>query len=452
METKASYVLVGAFVLGLIAAGVIFALWVSGSTQRADDIMMTVQFEQDVTGLNKEAFVRYQGIPIGRVRDIRLDPKNPEFVLVKIVVRPDAQIYPDFVAAMEQRGLTGSPFIQLKRPPDPNDRQKDVKPVPAGKMSAAMRNRRIPGTSTQLQKVFDELPKAIASIRNLAERATSVVAKVEDTMVGPSGINVGSIVNSLEKAVAAFTSFTDDAKIFANEARKVAEEIRPAARELTDTIRSVQEMADKAGSVFDEKNRKALTQILKNVEVASADVSRFVREAEKRASDLEPSLKELPRTLRNFGDFSNSATRLSDQASTFFDETNRTSVAQILALAETAAKDISSFVRETSNVANEVRPAIKNLGQGLSQIADTVRQVEDGAKAFGKMSDQVAAMVEENRRSLGLFMNTGLYEVSQFVTDGQRLIKAFNRLIRRIENDPSGFFFGGRGGLTPGPK
>ncbi len=451
METRASYVLVGAFVLGLIAAGVIFALWISGSTQRADDIMMTVQFEQDVTGLNKEALVRYQGIPVGRVRDIRLDPKNPEFVLVNIVVRPDAQIYPDFVAAMEQRGLTGSPFIQLKRP-DPNDRQKDVKPVLAGTMSTAMRDRRIPGTSTQLQKVFDELPKAIASIRNLAERATSVVAKVEDMMVSPSGTNVGSIVNSLEKAVVAFTSFTDDAKIFANEARKVAEEIRPAARELTDTIRSVREMADKAGSVFDEKNRNALTHILRNVEVASADVSRFVREAEKRANDLEPSLKELPRTLRNFGDLSNSATRLSDRASTFFDEANRTRIAQILALAETAAKDISSFARETSNVANEVRPGIKNLGLALSRIADTVRQVEDGAKAFSKMSDQVAAMVEENRQSLGLFMNTGLYEVSQFVTDGQRLIRAFNRLIRRIENDPSGFFFGGRGGLNPGPK
>jgi len=441
--------MVGAFVLCLLAVGVSFALWVSGSTQRAEGIMMTVQFEQDVTGLNKEALVRYQCIPIGRVRDIRLDPKNPELVLVKIVVRPDAHIYPDFLAAIEQRGLTGSPFIQLKRP-GPNDRQKAVKPVLAGKMSTAMRDRRIPGTSTQLQKVFDELPKAIASIRDLADRAIKVMTRVEDMMVSPSGTNVGSIVSSLETAVAAFSSFTNDAKIFANEARKVAEEIQPAARELTNTIRSVREMADKAGAVFDDNNRKALTQIPKNVEVATADVSRFVREAEKRASDLEPSLKELPRTLRNFGDFSTSATRLSDQASTFFGEANQTRVAQILAVAETAAKDIGSFARETRNIANEVRPAIKNLGQALSRIANTVRQVEDGAKALGKMSDQVAAMVGENRQALGLFMSTGLYEISQFLTNGQRLIKAFNRLIRRIENDPSGFFFGGRGGLNPG--
>ena len=109
METRASYVLVGAFVLGLIAAGVIFLLWVSGDGGRAGGVRMTVEFRQDVTGLNNGAVVRYRGIPVGTVRGIRLDPKNPEFVLVGIVVRPDAQVYPDFEAALEQQGLTGIP-------------------------------------------------------------------------------------------------------------------------------------------------------------------------------------------------------------------------------------------------------------------------------------------------------------------------------------------------------
>ena len=55
METRASYVLLGAFVLGLIAAGVVFLLWVSGSGGRAGGIPLTVEFRQDVTGLNNGA-------------------------------------------------------------------------------------------------------------------------------------------------------------------------------------------------------------------------------------------------------------------------------------------------------------------------------------------------------------------------------------------------------------
>ena len=76
---------------------------------------------------------------------------------------------------------------------------------------------------------------------------------------------------------------------------------------------------------------------------------------------------------------------------------------------------------------------IRDLGKALSRVANTVKEVESGAKAFAKMSDQVAALVSENRRPLARFMNTGLYEVSKFLTDGRQLIQSFTRLVRRIE-------------------
>jgi len=455
METRASYVLVGAFVLGLIAAGIVLVLWMSGASGRAGGIAMTVQFEQDVTGLTDDALVRYRGIPVGKVRSIRLDPDNPEFVLGRIVVRPDARIYPDFVAAMEQQGLTGSPFIQLKRPT--SDKQKpDAKSVAASDMTPELRNRRIPGTPTDLQKIFEEVPKAVTAIKELAERATKVVTRFEGMVASPSGKSVTSIIKTLEKAAADVASFTTDAAAFAKEARGVMKDLGPAAKELTKTIQSVRKMSDKAtdlvdkaGAVFSDENKKNVASILKNVDVATADVSRFVKEAEKRVKDLEPAIKELPNTLRNVASFSSSATKLSDRAAAFFDEANRKRISQILTSAEGAAKDIGKFARETVKEAKEVRPAIKSLGEALSRVANTLKQVEDGAKAFGKMSNQVASLVQENRRSIKRFMSTGLYEVSQFMTDGRQMLRAFTRLIRKIENDPSRFFFGRQGGLTP---
>lgn len=456
METRASYVLVGAFVLGLIAAGIVLVLWMTGAPGRAGGIALTVQFEQDVTGLTDDALVRYRGIPVGKVRSIRLDPKNPEFVLVRIVVRPDARIYPDFVAAMEQQGLTGQPFIQLKRPPESDQQKANAQSVAASEMTPELRDRRIPGTPTDLQKIFEEVPKAVTAIKELAERATKVVTRFEGMVASPSGKSVTNIIKTLEKAAADVASFTTDAKAFAKEARGVMKELGPAAKELTKTIQSVRKMADKAtdladkaGTVFSDENKKNVSNILKNVDVATADVSRFVKEAEKRVKDLEPAIKELPNTLRNVASFSSSATKLSDRAAAFFDEANRKRVSQILTSAEGAAKDIGKFARETEKVAKEVRPAIKSLGEALSRVANTVKQVESGAKAFGKMSDQITSLIRDNRRAIKRFMGTGLYEVSQFMTDGRQTLRAFTRLIQKIENDPSRFFFGRQGGLTP---
>ena len=454
METRASYVLVGAFVLGLIAAGVVFLLWVSGSGGRTDGVPMTVEFRQDVTGLNNGAVVRYRGIPVGTVRDIRLDPKNPEFVLVGIIVRPDAQVYPDFEAALEQQGLTGIPFIQLKRPPPA--RRSDARPVAAGAMPRALRARRIPGTPTNLQRLIEEVPRAVVAFRTLAERATQVVTRLETAFGGPSGKGIDAIVRSLETASGEIAVFTAEASAFAKDARAVAADLRPAAKELTGAIRSVRTLADKAAGLTDkaeavlsDRNRQRLERILGNVEKASDDASRFVREAEKRAKELEPTLKELPKTLGNIAGLSQSATRLSERASGFLDDENRQRVERILGSAETAADDVREIARETREVTGKIRPAIEKLGVSLSQMADTVAKIDEGAEAFSRMSRDISKLVEENRQPVARFLNAGLYDVTQFVADGRRLMRDLNRLVRRIESDPSGFFFGRQGGLDP---
>ena len=454
METRASYALVGAFVLGLIAAGVIFLLWVSGNGGRAGGIPMTVEFRQDVTGLNNGAVVRYRGIPVGTVQDIRLDPENPELVLVGIVVRPDAQIYPDFEAALEQQGLTGIPFIQLKRPAPA--RRSDARPVAAGGMAEALRTRRIPGTPTNLQQLIEEVPRAVVAFRTLAERATEVVVRLETAFGGPSGKGIGAIVQSLEKAAGEIAVFTAEASAFARDARAVAADLRPAAKELTGAVRSVRKLADratgltdKAGEVLSDRNRERLERILSNVETASADASRFVREAERRAKELEPALKELPKTLDNIAGLSQSATRLSERASSFLDDKNRQRIDRILGSAETAADDVRTIARESRDVTRKIRPAIEQLGTSLSQMADTVAKIDEGAAAFARMSREIGQLVEENRRPLARFLNAGLYDVSQFVADGRRLMRDLNRLVRRIESDPPGFFFGQQGGLNP---
>ncbi len=328
METRASYVLVGAFLLGLISAGIFFVLWLGGQQDTTNAIPLRVHFKGDVTGLDKGSNVRYRGIPVGKVTRIRISPRDPDIIEVFIEVREDTPIWTDTVARLETPGLTGSPFVQLLRQ-SPGSKDAAA-PVPTAFSADELRKLKEPhliqGQPTNLQKLFDELPKAVVAITKLATQATTLV--------------------------------------------------------------------DRASAFLNEDNRKQVQTILKNVETVSANIETVT----KRAGDI---------------------------------------------LSKENTDRVSSILKEADAAMAEIRPAVKRL-------TTAVGNVEKGAKSFGDMSTQIEAMVRENRRPIRNFTATGLFEFGQFIADFRKLVNSTERLVRRIESDPSGFFFGRRRGYSPG--
>ena len=73
-----------------------------------------IAFAGSVTGLQQGSQVRYRGVPVGRVADIRIDPQRVEWVLVTIEVERGTPIRQDTVASLEMQGVTGIAFVQLQ--------------------------------------------------------------------------------------------------------------------------------------------------------------------------------------------------------------------------------------------------------------------------------------------------------------------------------------------------
>jgi phospholipid/cholesterol/gamma-HCH transport system substrate-binding protein len=114
METRASYIAVGAFVLVLILGLVGFVVWI-GKFQGAEKFARyDILFDGSVTGLQVEGTVRYRGIPVGRITDIRVDPANIEKVRVTIEVKADTPVRADTDASIELQGITGVTYVLLK--------------------------------------------------------------------------------------------------------------------------------------------------------------------------------------------------------------------------------------------------------------------------------------------------------------------------------------------------
>ena len=66
-----------------------------------------------VTGLGSGALVRLNGIEIGRVTGIEMDPQDPQLVRVILQVRNAVEIRTDAVASLETIGLTGVSYIEI---------------------------------------------------------------------------------------------------------------------------------------------------------------------------------------------------------------------------------------------------------------------------------------------------------------------------------------------------
>src|SRR6266851_912553 len=113
METRANYVLVGAFVIVVLLAAFVSVLWLVGGQFQREGAIYDIYFRGSVSGLTDGAVVRYKGVAIGRVLNIRLDPENVERIRVRIEIDSATTIKEDAVAELETQGITGLVFVQI---------------------------------------------------------------------------------------------------------------------------------------------------------------------------------------------------------------------------------------------------------------------------------------------------------------------------------------------------
>ena len=112
METRANYVLIGAFTLAVIAAAFGFVLWFQSLHTTKPRSPIRIVFEGPASGLRNGGSVNFNGIRIGEVVSVKLD--NPRRVVALAMVENNAPIRKDTLVGLEFQGLTGVAAISLK--------------------------------------------------------------------------------------------------------------------------------------------------------------------------------------------------------------------------------------------------------------------------------------------------------------------------------------------------
>lgn len=141
MENKSHAFAAGLFALLLGLAAIVALYWLGGTRDESHDYIVVTK--QNIGGLNPQAQVRYRGIRVGKVSDIRLDPDDYSNILVTISVNESVPLTTGTVAKLNYQGVTGLAHILL---------------LETGKDSAPLEpNDEAPPRITMIPSLFDEL-------------------------------------------------------------------------------------------------------------------------------------------------------------------------------------------------------------------------------------------------------------------------------------------------------
>ncbi|MET0157628.1 MAG: ABC-type transport auxiliary lipoprotein family protein [Methyloceanibacter sp.] len=113
METRARYALIGAFMLAVIAASFAFVYWLENKGGFGQRAYYQLRFDSSVSGLQEGSAVLFNGIRVGEVTGLALDPDHPDQVVATVGVVSGTPVRSDTKVGIESQGLTGGAAVTL---------------------------------------------------------------------------------------------------------------------------------------------------------------------------------------------------------------------------------------------------------------------------------------------------------------------------------------------------
>ena len=298
MEREANYAAVGAFVLLVALVGALFVYWYSDTREHRDYRRYEIYFTGSVSGLEKGAAVRYLGVGVGRVQDMRVDPRDSSRVEVIVDVDSSTPISEHTVAKLQLQGVTGLLYIDLSE---------DRSGKPLTPQVAMVKYPVIRSAPSQFDVLLAGLPELVAAAGNLVNRASRLLS---DENVGAVASALGNLdkasaglprtLRDLDSLIAELRGASAELQAAAHTAHGVLDSVDPQVRAAAQRLHTIADNLANATLELDQaiaENRQDVRAFTRD---GLPEIERFVREGRAAAHDireLSNSLRENPAQL-----------------------------------------------------------------------------------------------------------------------------------------------------------
>lgn len=452
METRANYILIGAFTLAGIIGAFGFLLWLAKIDVDRQYAYYDVLFD-NVAGLSSAGDVRYNGLPVGQVVDLRLDAEDPAKVRVRLELDATTPVHTDTVAQLQSQGVTGVSYVAL------SGGSADAPRLPRGGV--------IQSESSALQSIFEGAPQLLEKAIALLEDVREVLNDDNRMAVSDMLSNLSSASGRLDSALADFETLSGNLGEaaqaiagFTDRLETLSDTAEVTLQEATETLQGVRGAVDNAGEAFATADGLMQGQLMDFIE-RGAEAARTLDSVVKT---LEPSVvaamqsaqgligERLPELVAQLQD---TAAVVEDQVAIVGEDASRLMAryedvgAEVQARVAQAESAISALegaslkagetlesVRRTSDVAGSVlEEDIRPLADEATATMATARDLaEQRLPGLIDQTQSTLATVETEARALSGSAQVALAEATARLGEAQATLTAFRESVAQAED------------------
>ena len=430
METRANYILIGAFTLAGILGAFGFFLWLAKFEVTRQYAYYDVLFD-NVSGLSAAGGVNYNGLPVGQVISLDLDKDDPSKVRVRLEIDAGIPVTKETIAQLQSLGVTGVAYVEL------SGGSPTAQKLPQNSVITSKRS--------SIQSLLEGAPEVLEKAVTLLENLNSVVDESNRKAVSDILNNLAEASGKLDKTLTDFQSLSSDLGGAAKDVGEFTKRLDTLANTAettlstgTDTLKSIKETSETAKTTLETANtaiasaenviQEEIRPFIERGSILAERLTRLSDEGSLTLGVISETVLNANTTLESVTSTMNSAKGALDSAERAFDSANRV-----------MDEDISPVAADVSKAANQVAETVSNITEKIDEISDDVLSA---SKSASDLLGTIDGVVQDNRRQVSDFLRVGLPQFTRFIEESQRLVISLDRLVDKVERDPARFLLG----------
>ncbi|WP_424968267.1 MlaD family protein [Dinoroseobacter sp. S375] len=352
METRGNYILIGAFTLAGILGIMAFFLFFARVELDKQFAYYDINFAS-VSGLSNASDVRFSGLPVGQVVDVRLSPDQDGTIRVRIEVNADTPVRVDSVATIEAQGVTGVSFVGID----------------AGTPDAAL-------LRVASGDVIPEITAGRSILQTLSEEAPQI------------------LTGSLEIVQEVRSLFSDDNRELV---RNILENAETASEDFLDSLQNLTGMADTVTQFADEISRfnttlttlsGELTDVLSSANTTLLSIGELAEETKGLVSQGSDTLVTLQSSLGTAETYvANDLVAATEAAQGLMDE--------LRADAEALSTEAQALMVTAGGTGAEATARLEELAQTIVAVERLVATLQTTSTDVGTAVRRIDGLIEE---------------------------------------------------------
>lgn len=432
METRANNILIGAFVLTGLALAIAFGVWIARTGETGPRKSFYVVFSGSVQGLSVGGAVLFNGLRVGEVTEIRVNPGNTSEIRARINVDSLTPVKRDTRVRLTYQGLTGVAAIEFSGgteragdltpgldnvPPalfaersfvqnileGGQDTLSRVNAVIARVEDLVIQNQENVATTLKNIRDFSDalaqnsqgvatlLSDASIAARRIADvsaRLESVVNAIEPGRVGEIVDNTASITSAIAAQRDAIASTIADAGRASRALAETAERLRPGAERLEQILAAVEPETLRRAMDGIDRSAQGVARITEAVDPDR--VRRTVESVESIATTLAAERERIASVVQDVGTAARNVAQASERltpvvtrADQLLQAVDTDSVRRTIASVERSSRDIERFAASVGGESQTVQTIIREANEVVASLRRSASSIEGLATSLG---------------------------------------------------------------------